>query len=250
MTGRRSIVPWLLALVGAAALAQAFVSPTSHAALAAERSQLTQGGTLFGQSCASCHGEQGVGTSSGPPLTDVGPAAVDFMLSTGRMPLADPSFQPQHQEPQFSPEQIRAIVAYVQTFSTGGTPIPIVDTAAGSLSLGQQAFAGNCAACHGSAGSGDSIGGDEIAPALDRATPLQIAEAIRVGPGAMPRFGNTAVDQRALNSIARYVLYLRTVPNHGGIAFNRVGPVTEGFVGVVLGLGLLLVVIRLIGTRE
>jgi ubiquinol-cytochrome c reductase cytochrome c subunit len=248
--GTRSILPWLLAAVAAAAIAQALFAPTSSVAQQASAGQVAEGRRLFEQSCASCHGPLGEGTPNGPGLTRTGPAAVDFMLSTGRMPVANPAVQPHRQQPVFSPAQIRAIVAFVGSFSTGGSPIPRVDVAAGDVSLGQQAYAGNCAACHGSAGSGDSIGGNQIAPSLDQATPLQIAEAIRVGPGPMPRFGETAIDQRSLDSIARYLIELRREPNHGGLGLGRLGPVSEGFVGVVIGLGLLVLVIRYTGTRE
>jgi ubiquinol-cytochrome c reductase cytochrome c subunit len=244
------VLPWLLAAVLGAALAQAFLAPTSRAAREANEAQVAEGGRLFDESCASCHGPTGKGTSLGPPLLRAGPAVVDFMLSTGRMPLANPQAQPQRQRPVFSAEQIRAIVAFVDSFSQGGTPIPAIDISAGSLSLGQQGYEANCAACHGSAGTGDSIGGNQIAPALDRATALQTAEAVRVGPGPMPRFGSTTIDQRTLDSIVRYVLYLREVPNRGGLGLTRVGPVAEGFVGVVIGLGLLVLVIRYTGTRE
>jgi ubiquinol-cytochrome c reductase cytochrome c subunit len=243
-------MPWLLAAVLGAAAAQAFLAPTSGAAREANDAQVAEGRRLFEQSCASCHGPGGEGTSQGPSLLRAGPALVDFMLSTGRMPLAAPDQQAQRQRPAFTPEQIRAIVAFVDSFNLDGTQIPVVDVEAGSLSLGQQAYGANCAACHGAAGSGDSIGGNQIAPALDRATSLQIAEAIRVGPGPMPRFGSATIDQRTLDSIVRYVLYLREVPNRGGFGLTRVGPVAEGFVGIVIGLGLLLLVIRYAGTRE
>ena len=44
--------------------------------------------------CASCHGVDGEGVEDrGPPLTDEGPAAVDFVLRTGRMPMAAPNMQ-------------------------------------------------------------------------------------------------------------------------------------------------------------
>ena len=252
MSRRRphSILPWLLAAIVAAGIAQALFAPMSSSAQDASGSQLAEGRRLFEQSCASCHGPQGEGTTSGPPLTRVGPANVDFMLSTGRMPLAQPGLQPQREPPQFTDEQIRSIVAYVGSFSMGGTEIPGVNADSGTLPLGQQAYENNCAACHGSAGSGDSIGGNQIAPSLDRATAVQIAEAIRVGPGPMPRFGDTAIDQRELDSIVRYLLELRDIPDHGGLGLTRVGPVAEGFVGVVLGLGLILLVIRYTGTRE
>ena len=63
----------------------------------------------------------------------MGPAAVDFMLSTGRMPLANPGDQPVRDEPKFTPAQTAAIVAYVETIAPGGEPIPTVDPAAGDL---------------------------------------------------------------------------------------------------------------------
>jgi ubiquinol-cytochrome c reductase cytochrome c subunit len=245
----RSGLPWILGAIAAAGLAQALLAPTSRAALEATAAQLAEGRGLFEQSCASCHGPTGAGTADGPSLARAGPANVDFMLSTGRMPLANPGMQPRRQAPAFTPEQIQAIIAYVGSFSSGGTAIPRIDVAAGSVSLGQQAYGANCAACHGSTGSGDSIGGNQIAPSLGAATPLQIAEAVRVGPGPMPRFGQTTVDDPTLDSMLRYLLYLRAVPNRGGLGLTRVGPVAEGFVGVVIGLGLLLLAIRLAGTR-
>jgi quinol---cytochrome-c reductase cytochrome c subunit len=248
--GARTLWPWFLAAIVGAGLAQALFAPPSSAAIEASQTQVLEGRQLFEESCATCHGPMGEGTSNGPSLRRAGPAAVDFMLSTGRMPLAQPGVQPQRQEPAFTPEQIRSIIAFVGTLSTGGTPIPYVDVAAGDVRTGQQAYEANCGACHGSAGSGDSIGGNQIAPSLDRATPTQIAEAIRVGPGPMPRFGNTAVTQQQLNSIVRYLLYLREAPNHGGLGLSRVGPVAEGFVGVVIGLGLILLVVKYTGTNE
>jgi ubiquinol-cytochrome c reductase cytochrome c subunit len=66
----------------------------------------------------------------------------------------------------------------------------------------------------------------------------------------MPRFGDTAVTQQQMNSIVRYLLYLRQAPNHGGLGLSRVGPVAEGFVGVVIGLGLILLVVKYTGTNE
>ena len=51
------------------------------------------------------------------------------MLSTGRMPLANPGDQPQRAEPKFAPPQIASIVAYLERIAPGGTPIPRVDPA-------------------------------------------------------------------------------------------------------------------------
>ena len=55
--------------------------------------QIAQGRQLFLEGCATCHGLAAQGTSEGPGLIGVGAAAVDFQVSTGRMPLAAPANQ-------------------------------------------------------------------------------------------------------------------------------------------------------------
>jgi ubiquinol-cytochrome c reductase cytochrome c subunit len=248
MSRRSALKPVLLAVFLAAA-GQALLAPDSDAARLAQTTELTEGRELYEQHCASCHGSELQGTENGPRLTSSGAASVDFMLSTGRMPLAAPGAPVGRRSPFFDDAQIRAIVAYVSSRSTG-VAIPVVDAADGDLALGQQAFAANCAACHGASGTGDSIGGNQIALSLYEATPLQIAEAIRVGPGAMPRFGERTVEAEEVDAIAAYLLELRSMDNPGGLGLTRVGPVAEGFVGVVVGLGLLLLIIRLTGTTR
>src|SRR5687768_15439044 len=48
-----------------------------------------EGKALFDQSCISCHGRNAQGVQDrGPSLIGVGAAAVEFQVSTGRMPLA------------------------------------------------------------------------------------------------------------------------------------------------------------------
>jgi ubiquinol-cytochrome c reductase cytochrome c subunit len=247
---RRSVLRPLLVAVLLAAAGQAFLAPGSRAGRLAQTDQLREGSELYARSCASCHGVSGEGTTQGPSLLGVGEASVDFMLSTGRMPLADPATPATRKDPAFSAAQIRAVVSYVASLAPGGEPIPSVDPARGDLSQGMELYLANCAACHATAATGDSIGGNQIAPGLGRATPLQIAEAIRTGPGAMPRFGETTIPQEGLDSIARYLEWLRGADNPGGLGVQRVGPVAEGFIAVVIGLGLLLVVIRLTGSTR
>lgn len=212
----------------------------------------TQGEVLYATNCSSCHGLQAQGTANGPGLQGVGPAAVDFMLSSGRMPLANPADQPQRGEPKFSPQQIDAIVQYVEDIAPGGTPIPSVDPAAGSLSTGFEVFLNTCSACHGAGATGDSIGGGQIAPSLYAPSARQIAEAIRVGPGAMPRFNARNITQHDVDSLARYLIYLRgeNAADRGGLQLGRVGAVAEGLIAGIVGLGILLLVIRLTGERS
>lgn len=209
-----------------------------------------EGQELYATGCASCHGVTGEGTPNGPPLVGIGPASVDFMLSTGRMPLGDPTQQPTRQSPKYTGAQIEALVDYVVSLGAGGEPVPVVDPEAGDLTLGREVYSVGCLACHGAGGQGASVGGGQLAPALDQATPTQMAEAVRIGPGAMPPFPEELIDQRELDSLVRYVLELREEPDPGGLDLGRVGPVTEGFVAWVVGLGILVLVIRFTGTRR
>jgi ubiquinol-cytochrome c reductase cytochrome c subunit len=80
------------------------------------------------------------------------------------------------------------------------------------------------------------------------ATPQQIAEAIRTGPGSMPVFGNAALDDAQLNDTVAFVDSLKHTDDRGGLALGHVGPVTEGAIAIVGALGLLLLATRWIGT--
>jgi ubiquinol-cytochrome c reductase cytochrome c subunit len=211
--------------------------------------QEAAGKALYEVSCSTCHGLQAEGSGSGPSLQGVGPAAVDFMLGTGRMPLANPAAQPIRQQPRFDPQQIAAIVAYVAAIAPGGPGIPKVDPQAGDLPRGAQLFLNNCSSCHGAGAIGDSVGGGQIAPSLYPASATQIGEAVRVAPGVMPGFGPKDLSAQDLNSITRYVLWLRDHGDRGGLQLGRVGAVAEGFVAIVLGLGLLLLVLKLTGSK-
>jgi ubiquinol-cytochrome c reductase cytochrome c subunit len=244
---RSRILRWGLLLAVLAQVLWSFRPEPSQA----QTNQEQLGQRLYEASCSTCHGLTGDGTANGPTLQGVGPASVQFMLTTGRMPLANPNVQPQRQEPRFSDAEIDALLAYVATIAPGGEPIPNVDPAAGSLSEGAAVFLDNCAACHGAGASGDSIGGGQIAPSLGEATPQQIAEAVRTGPGTMPVFNPRSLSEQQLNSLVRYVTWLNEGGGgEGGDQLGRVGAVAEGLVAGVVGLGLLVVVIRLTGSRS
>jgi ubiquinol-cytochrome c reductase cytochrome c subunit len=251
----RRVVAMLLGAVGAALAVQVLSSVwagATSATVPASSPEVQRGFELFSTSCATCHGAGGEGVpGNGPSLVapPVGPAAIDFMLSTGRMPLAYPDAALVRGDPQFSRSEIDAMIAYLSSVRAGGPAIPTVMTADGSLSLGQELFQGNCAACHGAAGEGGSVGGGEVAPSLNVATPTQIGEALLTGPGVMPKFGPEQLSEHEVNSLARYVLWLRDNGDPGGLGIGRVGPVAEGFVAWVVGLGLLFIVIRLTGTK-
>jgi ubiquinol-cytochrome c reductase cytochrome c subunit len=148
-----------------------------------------------------------------------------------------------------SPDQIRAVTDYLSTLAPGGIPIPEVDPAQGSLPDGQLAFQANCAPCHGTTGRGGAVG-EVDAPPVVHASAVEVAEAVRIGPGTMPKFDTGTIDQRTLNSLGAYVEYLRQPDDRGGASLGGVGPLMEGFVALVGGLGLIVLITRTIGTRS
>ena len=204
----------------------------------------TTGQQLYAARCASCHGSDGTGTANGPSLVGVGAAAADFELRTGRMPFTGtPGSQAVRKPPAFDEATIGALVAYVSSLGPGpAIPSPRVDPA--TVSAGQKLFIGNCAPCHGATANGGAVGGGALAPPLDQATPVEVAEALLFGPGQMPVFSGLSDADR--NAIVSYVGFLQTANHPGGFSIGGIGPVPEGFVAWVLGLGMLLVIIVLI----
>jgi ubiquinol-cytochrome c reductase cytochrome c subunit len=71
-----------------------------------------------------------------------------------------------------------------------------------------------------------------------------------VGPGAMPVFGPETFDEHQLESLVRYVVYLKNPEDRGGYGLGHLGPLPEGFVAWVIGLMAMLGVARWIGTRD
>jgi ubiquinol-cytochrome c reductase cytochrome c subunit len=65
----------------------------------------------------------------------------------------------------------------------------------------------------------------------------------------MPKFGNAAVPPSQLDDLVAYVEYLDHPTNRGGLPLWYIGPVAEGAVAIVVGLGVLLLLIRWIGSR-
>ncbi len=218
-------------------------------AVAAGRSVAAAGQTLFLQSCSSCHGPLGQGTNQGPAIIGLGPANYDFQMSTGRMPLAVPGTQGIRRPPVLTPAQVQAIIAYLVSLDRSGPQIPRVDPNAGSLSAGSSLYLSNCAPCHSSSGNGGAVGA-EVAPGLHQATATQIAEAIRIGPGTMPLFDTRTIPDDQLNSLVRYVLYLRHPDARGGLTLGSFGPIVEGFVALFVGLAAVVLVSRYIGARS
>jgi ubiquinol-cytochrome c reductase cytochrome c subunit len=217
---------------------------------------------LYLRDCAFCHGSDGKGTSQGPDLTveTNGGALTDFVLRTGRMPVAGPVEQMSPRKPVYNEKEIDAIVAYVtRQFPAPGPPVPHIDLKKGDLATGQEVYQEHCGACHAPTGVGgamlihpkdapDKLRGITI-PDFERSSVQAVAEAVRTGPGSMPVFGERAISEHELESLLVYMRYLKDPNDEGGAPIGRIGPVVEGAVGWLVGLGLLVLVIRWIGTK-
>ena len=202
---------------------------------------IAQGKQLFTETCASCHGMNAGGTSQAPSLVGVGAAAVDFQVSTGRMPAKEVGAEVPRKPVTFTTQQIHALAAYVAMLGGGPTiPAPAeVSTSGASLALGQSLFITDCAQCHNFDGAGGALTYGKFAPPLTQSTNTQIFEAMLTGPEAMPVFPNTTITPAQKRDIIDYVTTLRAEPNPGGFSLGRIGPVTEGIVGFLGGIGVL-----------
>lgn len=241
--------------VAVVALSAGATTPTAAPAarsatrtLATDADLVARGEELYLTSCVSCHGIAGAGTELGPPLLTSGEAAADFYLRTGRMPLAQPAPQPPDKPRAYDNDEIEALVAYVGSIGSG-PGIPVIDPSRGDLQMGAELFLSNCSACHNSSAIGGALSHGNYAPSLQHTDTQQIGEAMRIGPGEMPQFGPDVFTDHEVNSIVRYVKYLHAPEDPGGFDLGYTGPVPEGFVAFLFGLGALIVLARWI-TRE
>jgi ubiquinol-cytochrome c reductase cytochrome c subunit len=237
-----------------AAAAGKYAAPSNQTGLfyvSLPKSFVKPGEALFSANCSSCHGPRALGTDRAPNLQGLGAGTVDFWVSTGRMPLANSSVQATRKPPKFNRIQTLEIAAWVQSLTPGvGTKVPVVNTNKADLEAGNTLFTLNCAACHTITGAGDALADGAYAPSLHLATTTQIVEAIRSGPGNMPHFSEGNITNTEARDIASYVHGVIQHPsNPGGFGLGGIGPVGEGFVGLLLGVGILMLVCFWIGDR-
>ncbi|WP_369137607.1 cytochrome bc1 complex diheme cytochrome c subunit [Modestobacter versicolor] len=207
------------------------------------------GRELYTRSCITCHGSnlEGV-TDRGPSLIGVGEASVYFQVHTGRMPLVRQEAQAAERPPIFSEEQIEQLMAYIQE-NGGGPTLPSGDLRAGDLAEGGELFRLNCAQCHNFAGAGGALSSGKRAPSLEEANDMTIYTAMLSGPENMPVFGDNQLSPDEKRAIINYVQTIKTQADPGGASIGRVGPVAEGLVIWVVGIGALLFGIFWMGTK-
>jgi len=121
---------------------------------------------------------------------------------------------------------------------------------ASDVALGGEIYRAQCAACHQSAGVGGALSYADNAPSLADTHPIEIAAAIRGGPGEMPSFPPALLDDEKLEQVVTYVVFLQDPGAPGGAPISSVGPVSEGAVAWLVGMPALLLALRWIGRRD
>jgi ubiquinol-cytochrome c reductase cytochrome c subunit len=199
------------------------------------------GQALYETSCITCHGPEGTGVEGrGPSLIGVGSAAVEFQVSTGRMPLARQDAQALEKPPVFDEAGVAALAAYIQELG-GGPQVPagteLAATEEGAAARGGELYRINCSSCHGYPGNGGALSNGAFAPNLTDATDRQIWAAMLSGPQNMPVFGDNQLTPEEKREIIAYIQILGEDGDPGGV-FNlgRLGPVTEGLAIFLVGV--------------
>jgi ubiquinol-cytochrome c reductase cytochrome c subunit len=235
----------MLALTGLSfTFSAATAAPASNTMSASAKSTLVEEGqTIFLKGCSSCHGLNAEGGAVAPSLIGVGAASVDFQVGTGRMPMQDMSQQAMRKKPVYNDEQVAALAAYVASLAPGPASLTneqITWERDGNTADGGELFRNNCAMCHNFAGQGGALTQGKYAPTLMGVEPKHIYEAMITGPQSMPVFSDKIITPEEKLSIIKWIKAAESEPNLGGASLGRVGPVTEGLLIWVFGLGLLI----------
>ena len=254
----------LLAAIGLALPSLALADPPQagivHVSVPPGTSLREHGYQLFGGNCVMCHGSGGRGvyspgktgsggtTELGPKLKGVGAIAADFYLRTGYMPIRSARIQPRRSRVLFSDREIRALVAYVASLGPGPA-IPQPHPERGTVAEGLRLFRQHCAGCHQINAEGGYVTGG-VAPPLGDSSPVEIAEAIRVGPFLMPQFSKKQLSDAQVDSIIRYVQHTKDPEDRGGWSIGHIGPVPEGIVTWLIAMVVLVAVCAAIGRRH
>ena len=211
--------------------------------------QVAEGQALFRVTCASCHGLNGegqtTGTIQGPPLAGGGAASVDFQVSTGRMPMARPDAQAPVKKNLYSEEEVAALAAYVASLAPGpAIPTPEEydpsNVSEEDIARGGELFRTNCSACHNFSGAGGALPGGKYAPSLYGVSNKHLYQAMITGPQQMPVFSDEVMRPEDKRAIIGYLNELHDRPQDGGLALGGLGPVSEGLWAWIIGLGSLM----------
>ena len=245
------VVLMLLALLLTGGVYAVLAPSSATADTASTANDVEEGERLFQANCATCHGPDAEGTSEAPSLVGVGAAAVDFQVSTGRMPMQANGPQALEKPRQMDEEQTAQLAAYVASLGPG-PEIPtdeMVDAEAGDASNGALIFRTNCAMCHNAVGAGGALSEGKFAPALYDVSERNIYQAMATGPQSMPVFNDATITPDEKRDVIAYLVEQRD-GSAGGLSLGSLGPVSEGLWAWVVGLGLMIGAAVWIGAKS
>jgi cytochrome c oxidase cbb3-type subunit II len=198
-------------------------APVLHAAPDPDdlQEEVSRGGILFAANCASCHGSTGRGDGKASVSLLPRPANLtaarfsDERLSSVLWNGVTGSAMPPWR--QLPTEDLRALVAYVQSLEAPIAPAPSMQDAK-TLSDGESLFVANCTSCHGGGGAGNGPAAGALAPSptnfrLKKPTEERAWDVLENGvPGtAMPPWkSQLSADQR--RSLVEFVRSLYAPP--------------------------------------
>lgn len=208
---------------------------TKNLSVAAQHGQ-----QLYNTSCITCHGRNAQGVKDqGPSLIGAGSAAVEFQVTSGRMPMAQQGAQAERKPPTFNDTEAKQIGAYIETLG-GGPQIPDGDLRAGDVAAGGELYRVNCSSCHGFSAGGGALSSGKAAPSLNPATDRQMYAAMLTGPQNMPVFGDNELTPQEKMDIIAYVQNMKSQQSPGGWNLGAIGPSTEGLAIFLIGITALL----------
>jgi ubiquinol-cytochrome c reductase cytochrome c subunit len=239
----------MVALVLTGAAYSMFAPAQAAGSGSTESAAEAAGRALYQNSCITCHGANLNGvTQRGPSLIGVGSASVYFQVHTGRMPLARQEAQAPQRKPIYTDTQIDQLMAYVQAHG-GGPTLPGGNLRDGDLAKGGELFRLNCASCHNFVGEGGALSSGKNAPSLQGVNDLTIYSAMLTGPENMPVFGDNQLTPDQKRSVINYIQTIHNQADPGGAGVGRIGPVGEGLVCWVVGMGVFLFGIFWMGSK-
>ncbi|HLZ70882.1 MAG TPA: c-type cytochrome [Dehalococcoidia bacterium] len=166
-------------------------------------SQITDGGTLYAQNCAACHGERGRGGIA----VSLDDALYQRLTSDETLRQVIERGRPGNQMPAYgsnfggtlSDQQLDALVRAIRGFGppqatppAGAPRLSGQNLPAGDAARGQQVYAASCARCHGQQGEGGSGGALKAPNALALSSDALLRRVIVTGIArrGMPDYAN------------------------------------------------------------
>jgi ubiquinol-cytochrome c reductase cytochrome c subunit len=162
--------------------------------------------------------------------------------------------QAPRKQPVYNAEETKQLAAFVASLGPGPA-IPEAEytdykKASGEeLTRGGEFFRTNCTACHNSVGAGGALPGGRYAPKLTGVSSKHIYEAMLTGPQQMPVFSDEVITPEDKRAVITYIKSVQEEPQYGGIGGGGFGPVVDGLLTWVIGIGGLVVFAVWIGAH-